>query len=314
MFLFAVPAQADLPPLNFAELRQAWHHDFLGFLRGDLPALGFLLLYAFLLLRVVLFFVNRMRKIADRHTLSNPQRANELRTVASILRATGYGVIGFIFLLQALQVFGVRIEPLLASAGIVGVGIGLGAQSLFKDIINGIFILVENQFNVGDSVKLASLAGTVEDLTLRLTTLRDGDGTLYFIPNSQIATVSNLSRDFSVATLQVTVDATADPDKVLRVLRETAMGVRNDEAFKNIAVADPDVPGVDSISGRVVTYPVNIRVRIGKRDAILRELRRRILQAFEENGIPLGTDPANMLVMHHADPTAPPAQQPLTGG
>jgi small conductance mechanosensitive channel len=314
MFLFAVPLQDNIPDLSFADVRHAWHHDFLGFVRGDLPSLLFLLFYAFVLLRIVLFFVNRMRRIADHHAASNPQRAAELRTLASILRATAYGVIAFIFLLQALQVLGIRIEPLLASAGIVGVGIGLGAQSLFKDIINGVFILIENQYNVGDTVKLASLTGTVEDITLRLTTLRDGDGTLYFVPNSQIATVSNLSRDFSVATLALTVDATADPDTVVRILRSTALGVRNDPAFKNVAVADPDVPGVDAISGRVVTYPVTIRVRVNQKDAILRELRRRILQAFEENAIPLGTDPANMLVMHHADPTAPPAQQPLTGG
>ena len=312
MFLFAVPLQDDIPDLTFADIRHAWHHDFLGFIRGDLPSLLFLLFYAFVLLRIVLFFVNRMRRIADHHAASNPQRAAELRTLASILRATAYGVIGFIFLLQALQVLGIKIEPLLASAGIVGVGIGLGAQSLYKYIINGNFILIETQNNVGDTVKLASVTGTVEDLTLRLTTLRDGDGTLYFIPNSQIATVSNLSRDFAVATLALTVDATADPDTVLRILRAAALAVRNDPAFKNVAVADPDVPGVDAISGRVVSYPVSIRVRVNQKDAILRELRRRILQAFEENAIPLGTDPANMLVMHHADPTAPPSQQPLT--
>jgi small conductance mechanosensitive channel len=215
-------------------------------------------------------------------------------------------------MLHVLSVLGINLTPLIASAGVVGVGIGLGAQSLFKDIINGIFILIENQYNIGDTVKLASLTGTVEDLTLRLTKLRDGDGTLYFIPNSQIATVSNLSRDFSVATLSLTVDASADPDTVLRILRTTALAVRNDDAFKNIAVSDPDVPGIDSISGRVVSYPVSIRVRINQKDALLRELRRRILQAFEANAIPLGTDPANMLLMHHADPTAPPAQQPLT--
>jgi moderate conductance mechanosensitive channel len=102
------------------------------------------------------------------------------------------------------------------------------------------------------------------------------------------------------------------------VLRETALAVRNDPRFKDSAVADPDVPGVDAISGRVVTYPVTIRVRISRKDALMRELRRRVLQAFEQNGIPLGTDPANMLLMKHSgpssnDPTAPPAQQPLTG-
>lgn len=306
MFLPEDPAQ------DFADVVREWHHDALVFVEKDLPKLIFFLLVAFALSRVVMFFVNRMRRLADRHA-DNIQRASELRTVASILRATAYSIIGFIVLLHILGVLGINLTPLLASAGVVGVGIGLGAQSLFKDIINGIFILVENQFNVGDTVKLASLEGVVEDLTLRLTTLRDGDGTLYLIPNSQIATVSNLSRDFAVATLALTVDATADPDKVLSVLRATALAVRNDAAFKNIAVADPDVPGVDAISGRVVTYPVTIRVRVNQRDAILRELRRRILQAFEENAIPLGTDPANMLIMHHSDPTASPAQQPLTG-
>jgi small-conductance mechanosensitive channel len=309
MFLPADIAQDDT---NFADVLRGWHHDALGFVQKDLPKLIFFLLIAFVLTRIVNFFVNRMRRLADRHA-DNIQRASELRTVASILRASLYGIIGFILLLQVLGALGINLAPLLASAGVAGVGIGLGAQSLFKDIINGIFILVENQFNVGDNVKIASLAGVVEDLTLRVTTLRDGDGTLYFIPNSQIATVSNLSRDFAVATLALTVDATADPDKVVAILRATALAVRNDPAFKDIAVADPDVLGVDSISGRVVTYPVTIRVRVNKKDAILRELRRRVLQAFEENGIPLGTDPVNMLIMHHGDPTAPPVQQPLIG-
>ncbi len=307
MFLSAVTVQDET---SFADVIRDWHHDLLAFVEKDLPKLLFFLLVAFVLGRIVSFFVNRMRRIADRQT-NNPQRAAEVRTVAAILRATAYGIIGFIVLLHILSVLGINLTPLMASAGVVGVGIGLGAQSLFKDIINGIFILVENQYNVGDTVKLASLTGNVEDLTLRLTTLRDGDGTLYFIPNSQIATVSNLSRDFAVASLVVAVDATADPDKVLRILRATAFAVRNDAAFKNIAVSDPDVPGVDSISGRVVTYPVTIRVRINQRDAILRELRRRILQAFEENSIPLGTDPANMLIMKHVDATAPPVATPL---
>jgi small-conductance mechanosensitive channel len=307
MFLFMLPVQ----DANFADVFRHWHSDGLAFVEQDLPKLLFFLGVAFVLTAIVNFFVNRMRRLADKH-IANPQRASELRTLAAILRATAYSVIGFIVLLHILSVFNINLTPLLASAGVVGVGIGLGAQSIFKDMLNGVFILVENQFNVGDTVKLASLTGTVVNLTLRMTTLRDGDGTLYFIPNSQIATVSNLSRDFAVASLSLTVDASADPDNVLKILRETALAVRNDPAFKDIAVADPDVPGVDAISGRVVTYPVTVRVRINQRDAILRELRRRILQAFEENGIPLGTDPANMLVMHHNDPTAPPAQQPLT--
>jgi small conductance mechanosensitive channel len=174
-------------------------------------------------------------------------------------------------------------------------------------MLNGIFILVEDQYNVGEVVKIAGLQGTVEDLTLRCTTLRDGDGTVYTIPNSQIATVSNLSRDYSIAVLNLSVDASANPDKVLAVLKSVALEVRNDPAFKQIIISDPAILGVDQIKGREVVYPVNIRVRANQKDGVLRELRRRIIKTFEAQGIPLGTDPLNMLVMQHKDPTAPPA-------
>jgi small-conductance mechanosensitive channel len=291
-------------------LERGWHHEVIAFIQDDLPRLVVLLLIAFVLQRIVLFFVHRMLRLAERQ-VGNSQRASQLRTMATILRATAYSVIGFIVLLQVLLVFGVHIEPLLASAGVLGVGVGLGAQSIFKDMINGILILLEDQFNVGEVVKVASLTGTVEDMSLRRTTLRDGDGTLYIVPNSQIATVSNLSRDFSVASLNLSVDASADPDHVLAVLRKVAAEVRNDAAFKQVVLADPDVPGLDAIKGREVIYPITIRVRVNQKDGVLRELRRRIIKAFESEGIPLGTDPANMLIMQHADPTAPPAQQPL---
>ena len=307
----------DLPPQPehiLHILKLDWHDDIVSFIRAGLPRLLAILFLAFILLQVSKFFVRRMQKLAHRQ-VGNSQRAAQLRTMAAILRGTSYGIIGFILLLHTLSVLGINLTPLLASAGVVGVGIGLGAQSLFKDMLNGIFILIENQYNVGDTVRIASLTGTVEDLTLRLTKLRDADGTLYFVPNSQIATVSNLSRDFAVATLTLTVDASADPDTVLRVLRATALAVRNDPQFKDAAVADPDVPGVDAISGRVVTYPVTLRVRISRKDAVLRELRRRIIITFEKEGIPLGNDPANMLILRapNPNPTAPPAQQPLIG-
>jgi small-conductance mechanosensitive channel len=293
-------------------LGRGWHNDVIDFIQYDLPRILVVLILAFVLQRIVLFFVDRMLKLADRQ-VGNSQRASQLRTMAAIIRATAYAVIGFIVLLHILSVFQINLTPLLASAGVLGVGIGLGAQSIFKDMINGILILVEDQYNVGETVKVASLSGTVVDMTLRCTTLRDGDGTLYIIPNSQIATVSNLSRDFSVASLSISVDASADPDRVLSILRRVALEVRNDPAFAQIAMADPDVPGLDQIKGREVVYPISIRVRVSQKDAVLRELRRRVIKEFEREGIPLGTDPANMLVMQHTDPTAPPAQQPLVG-
>ncbi len=282
-WIAGVPENDD----SFHNLGHEWHEDVVNFVRHDVPKLLVILLLGFVLLRSVNFAVKRMRRLAD-SLVGNGRRASQLRTLAAILRATAYGVIGFLVLLQVLPLFNIDLKPLLASAGVVGLGISFGAQSLFKDMLNGLFILVEDQFNVGDVVKLAGLTGTVEDLTLRATTLRDGDGTLYFIPNSQIATVSNMSREFSVASLSFSVDAAADPNRVIALLRAVAMEVRTDAAFKDVAVADPDVLGVDRIAGREVIYPVNIRVKANQKDGVLRELRKRLLVAFEKEGLALG--------------------------
>lgn len=206
----------------FHTLKLDWHNDVVDFIRADLPRLLAIIVLAFLLQRLCLFFVNRMLRLADRQ-VANAPRASQLRTMAAILRATSYAIIGFIVLLHILSVFNINLTPLLASAGVVGVGIGLGAQSIFKDMLNGIFILIEDQYNIGETVKVAGLQGTVENLTLRCTTLRDGDGTVYIIPNSQIATVSNLSRDFSIAGINLSVDASANPDKVLAILKKNCL-------------------------------------------------------------------------------------------
>jgi moderate conductance mechanosensitive channel len=276
------------------------------FVEDKLPKVLVIFVVIFVLQRLVLFFVKRLQKRADSQ-VGNFHRAAQLRTMASIIRATAYGILGFIAFLQILNVFDIPYQPLLASAGILGIGVGLGAQSIFKDVLNGIIILIEDQYNVGETVSISGLKGTVEALSLRSTRLRDGDGTLYTIPNGQIATVSNLSRDFSIATLQVSVDASANPDKVIALLAKLAQDVRQDSAFKDIAIADPVVLGVDKIEGRAVTYPIQVRVRVNQRDGVLRELRRRIILAFEREGIPLGNDPANMLILHANNPTAPPA-------
>ncbi|GAA3765066.1 mechanosensitive ion channel family protein [Terriglobus aquaticus] len=288
---------------SFHDLLADWHADLISFVRHDLPKLLFILLIAVALQRLVAFAVKRMRHIAD-NSIGNARRAAQLRTLSAILRATAYGVIGFLVLLQVLPVFNIDLKPLLASAGVVGLGISFGAQSLFKDMLNGLFILVEDQFNVGDVVKVAGLTGTVEDISLRATTVRDGDGTQYFIPNSQITTVSNLSREYSVASLSVSVDASADPDKVMEVLRRVALDVRRSPAFAEVAIADPDVLGVDRINGREVVFPVNLRVRANQKDGVLREIRRRILLEFAKEDIPLGV-PATAILQAPAAAAAP---------
>ncbi len=305
--------QQSIPLSVWETVKADWHQRVILMVEDRLPKFVVILFFLFLAERLVKFFVNRMRKVAGRDHIES-HRAAQLRTMASILRATTFSVFGFILFLQFLKLLGINIEPLLASAGIIGVGIGLAAQSLFKDIINGVFIIVEDQYNVGETVKIASLTGTVEDLTLRLTRLRDGDGTLYIIPNSQVATVSNLSRDFAVATLSISVDASADSNRVLDILKSVAQSVAADPAFRAGMLGDPSVSGVDSISGRTLTYSIGAQARIAQKDAVLRAFRNRTIEAFKRERIPLGVDPANMLLLAQqqaADPTAPPTQQPL---
>ncbi len=303
-------AAENLEQPVITDIERDWHKDILVMVRDRLPKVLIALLIFFLLARLVRFFVNRLHRIALREPVVRGRSA-QLRTMATIIRATSYSILGFLAFLQVLRLFNYDPTPLLASAGIIGVGVGLAAQSLFKDLINGIFILIEDQYNVGEVVKIAALTGTVEDLTLRLTRLRDADGTLYVIPNSQVAVVSNLSRDYSVATLTLSVDVSANPDLVLATLKEVATEVRTDAAFKNVFLADPTILGVDRIEGRAIQYPILFRVAPNQKDAILRELRRRIILVFEQRGIPFGIDP-NMLVPHAAaDPTAAPAEHPL---
>ncbi len=297
-----LPVPVSQEKQSFLAIEQGWHNDFINFVQNGLPKILIALVIAFVLQRIVLFFVKRLRRRAD-HMVGNSQRAAQLRTVAGIVRATAYSLIAFYLLLQTLGAIGVPLGPFIASAGVIGLGISFGAQSIFKDMLTGIFILVEDQYNVGDTVKIAGLQGTVEDLTLRVTKLRDGDGTLYIVPNSQIATVSNLSRDYSVATLTLSVDTAADPDKVMLLLARLAGELKDDVAFKDVIIADPQVLGVDKISGREVQYPINLRVRANQRDGVLRELRRRVLLAFEQEHIPFGTS-ASTLILQKGDPTA----------
>lgn len=296
------------------QIGRGWHEDIVVMVSDRLPKVLMVLFLLFLMQRMVQFFVKRLQRLATVKPI-DPARAAKFRTVATILRATGYSILGFVAFLQILHLLNFDYRPLLASAGILGVGIGLGAQSLFKDIINGIFILVEDQYNVGETIKVAALTGTVEDLTLRSTRLRDADGTLYVIPNSQIATVANMSRDFAVAAVSISVDASAPTDQVLGLLREVAAMVYSDPAFKNDIMTEPGVSGVDSINGRALGYGVNARVRIAQKDNVLRALRTQIIETFKREQIPLGLDPANMLLLQQqraVDPTATPAQQPLT--
>ena len=287
-------------------IEKGWELDLTNFVQNGVPTIVFALLLAFLFQAVISFFIKRLHKRAN-YLVGNAQRSAQLRTMASILRATSYALIGFYLLTQVLSAIGVSLGPFIASAGVIGLGISFGAQSIFKDMLTGIFILIENQYSVGDVIKIAGLTGTVEDLSLRVTKLRDADGTVHIVPNSQITTVSNLSRDFAVGTLNISVDAREDPDRVINVLKNLAVQVRKDEAFKDIVISDPNILGVDKISGYEVVYPINVRVMVNQRDGVMRELRRRVLLAFNKEKIAFGSSNSTLIVQNpeHPNPSTP---------
>jgi small conductance mechanosensitive channel len=268
------------------DLFQNWLAKLQDFVSQGLPALIGIVLFTWFLIWLVNSLTRRMTRIAESKAGESIARAAQIKTVASVLRATGIGIVSFLATLQVLrEVFNFNLAPLLTSAGVAGVAIGLAAQTIVKDCLNGMLILVEDQYNVGDVVRLAGLSGTVESMSLRKTMLRDGDGTLYTIPNSQITNVANLTRDYSVATINVAVDFSAAPDKVMKVLGEAAMSVRKDPAYSSVYLADPTLLGVDSIKGSQVIYPVQLKTRANQQWAAMRETQRRIFLALDENGI-----------------------------
>lgn len=270
-----------------------WIADSQEFVR-KLPHLVAIALIALILNKLLVMLTRRMVRVAESHA-AGPGRLAEVKTLASVIRATGLGVIGVIAGFMIVSALGLNLAPLLASAGVAGVAIGLAAQTIVKDMFNGILILVESQFNVGDQVRLAGLTGTVETMTLRKTTVRDGDGTLYVIPNSQITTVANLSMDYSVATVHVSVDFSANPDEVMELLKKIAMDVRNSEQFRNVFRSDPQVLGVDSLKGSQLIFPVVFKTWPQQQFGPIREFQRRVRLALEERQI-LPGDPNRVYV------------------
>ncbi len=259
-----------------------WADDAQEFIHSKLPHLLLVALIAFLLNRLLGIITSRMIRVAEQHA-GSAVRISQVKTLAGVIRTTGLAIISLIAGLQILDALGVNLAPLLASAGVAGIAIGLAAQNIVKDVLNGILILVEDQFNVGDTVRVAGLAGTVEAMTLRKTTVRDADGTLYVIPNSQIATVANLSVGYSVATVNVSVDFCAPPDTVMELLRGIALEIRNSEEFRDVFVADPQILGLDAVRGSEVIFPVVFKTLATKQYAPVREFRRRVRLALEEH-------------------------------
>lgn len=263
-----------------------WRADLAHWLEKDAPKFLMVMLIAAILVRLLGLVTRHLEKMG--HHAPAGVRAQQLRTMAGIIRSMGAFVIYFLAAMQVLPLFGIDMKPILASAGIVGLAVGFGAQTIVKDVINGFFVLFENQYDVGDLVKFAGVQGTVEAMTLRRTILRDTDGTVHTIPNSEIHVVSNLTRDWSQISLKITADYNEHSDRVIGILDEVAADLYNDAQYKDALVAEPEVPGIERVSANEVEYLMTAKVRPGEQHRVSRELRKRIKECFTKNGIKAG--------------------------
>lgn len=220
------------------------------------------------------------------------RRQARIRTLSNVGRSAVAIVIWVWATLAVLDKLGVNVAPLIASAGVVGVAIGFGAQSLVKDFLSGIFMLLENQYGVGDTIAIDDVEGTVENMTLRVTTLRDIDGVLWYIRNGDIERVGNQSNTYSVARLEVPVSLTADPRHAGEVIQEAAVTSAGSERIRGSVIEDPELLGVSKFETDYMTYRVTVKTMPGDQWSVSRAMYEDILDALQKAGITLpGTQP-----------------------
>ena len=207
------------------------------------------------------------------------------RTLVSLLRSVGRVVIWVVTLFMVLGALGLQLAPLLAGAGVVGLAVSFGAQSLVKDVISGLFILIENQFGVGDVVRLEGVSGAVERMTLRVVVLRDVHGVVHIVPNGEIKKVSNLTRGWSRVVLDVAVAYKEDPDRVMDVMRDEGRKLWEDPQWRPLILEQAEVPGIESFGESGVSIRMLVKTLPLKQWDVARELRRRLKHRFSDEKI-----------------------------
>jgi small conductance mechanosensitive channel len=205
--------------------------------------------------------------------------------MASLLRSIATFFISAITALYILTIFDINIAPLIASAGIGGLALGFGAQSLVKDFLAGIFMILEDQYGVGDIIDTGEAVGTVEEVTLRVTRLRDGSGVVWYIRNGEITRIGNKSQGWSTALVDIPVAYSENLEKVIPLIRDVVHELDQSEAWKDQLLEEPQVVGVESMTGNVVTIRVIAKTAPEKQYGVSREIRERVKTAFDENGV-----------------------------
>jgi moderate conductance mechanosensitive channel len=256
---------------------------------GSLVDLVAIFLIALIVNRFLRVMTKLMIKPAASQGRTAQVREQQTRTLATVLYSSGSKVVWFVALLTASYKVGINPTPVLTLVGLAGVALGFGAQSLVRDVITGFYIVLEDQYAMGDTIQVGDTIGRVEHLTLRRTVVRDARGALVTIANGEIRTVSNLSRDWSQAFVDISIAPEISLERTMQALESAAAEMRNDPSWSQALVDGPRILGVQALDHSASTVRLQLRTAPTRQDEVSRELRRRIQTEFQRQGIPLSS-------------------------
>jgi small-conductance mechanosensitive channel len=220
-----------------------------------------------------------------RDLAASTRRVQRAKTMGDLLKSVITGLLIAVFGTMILSELGVNIAPIIASAGIIGIALGFGAQSLVKDFLSGVFMIFEDQYGVGDVVDVGEATGTIEAVSLRVTRLRDLNGTVWYVPNGEILRVGNMSQNWSRAVVDIAVGYGEDIARVKRILADIAHDLWDDDDFKGLVIEAPEVTGVEVLGPESVTLRVLLKTAPMEQWGVARELRQRVKARFDHEGI-----------------------------
>jgi len=263
--------------------------------------IGLILVGAFIAYRIVKVIIHRFEKVVIKQEGVVPTETEKrAKTLGRIIQTGLMAVIITIALMMIIKELGLDIGPIIAGAGIIGLAVGFGAQSLVKDMINGFFILMEDQYRVGDVVSIAGIGGAVEQMSLRTTVLRDLEGKVHYIPNGSISTSTNMTKEWSRALLDIGVAYKEDIDEVMKVLKDVGENMQKDPKYQQVILEPIQILGVNDFADSAVIIKVMFKTLPIKQWDVAREFRRRVKKTFDEKGIEIPF-PHRTIYMGEAD-------------
>jgi small conductance mechanosensitive channel len=216
---------------------------------------------------------------------ANVRHVQRTQTMGALLKSITTFVVLGITALTVLSLVGIPLGPMLASASVGGVALAFGAQSLVKDFLSGVFMIVEDQYGVGDVIDTGEVVGTVENVSLRVTQLRDAGGMTWYVRNGEIVRIGNKTQGWSTAIVDIPVAYDQDVEKAISVIRDVVSVMDDDDAFKDILLEEPNVVGVESIANGAITIRITAKTVANEQFGVQREIRERVKRAFDRKGV-----------------------------